>query len=212
MEEFNQEDFDEFMNRYLDNLHKAYKISAYNEIISYNKNLIDNVKMIISGHIIAILHNPNYISLLSKFHKLSVTLINGKIDISDFIILLSNNDEDRIARSIVTFNIDIINKGTSIITSRVIITYDDDEEISLIYFKSDLLDDKFRIKFNYDLKDLIEKDKEYREAGMYKNKLLVDLIDILYDILDVEEAESLATRQVYCFMKGDNDDQEEGYI
>ena len=204
-----QEDFDKFYKNYLNNLHKAYKLSTYNELISYNRYLIDSIKMVVSGHIISILHNPYYLEVLSKLHKVTVSLLDGRIDIDNFIILLSDDDNGNISETLISFNIDIYQKDKLLLSSMVINTYNDCNELSFIDFRSDLLDNELKVTSNCNIEEILDNDFKFRKVAIYKNDLLAVLSDKLYEVLDPQEADSIITRPVFFFnlnREGDNNE------
>ena len=207
MRELDPNELKDFFNRNLDNLHKAYKYTAYNDLVNYNKYLISSIKFILSGHIISILSNEYYLSVLSKIHTVTATLSNGRIDINDFIIILgSDEDEEIVDKSMFSFDMDIYMKEQIIFTSKVIVTYYDESGLSFIDFKSDLLDNEFSINNDYDIKYIINNIEKLRKVAMYKNDMLNLLSDKLYALLDPKEAENIIHRPVFIYKEGEEDE------
>ena len=198
-----------FLKRNIDNLHVAFKLNYYEQLIDWNRYMISHIRYLVSGHLLGILSNKNYYRILYKYHQVSVTIPRGKIEIDNFTVLLGVDDDNVADQSIHVFSCDIYNEQDLIFPFIVKIKYDDPSEISLLAIDSDLLYKELYVD-NYKLEDLENIDK-MRDEALSKNELLLTLADKLDELLDPDDVANIMSRTVYLVEQegGDSDEEQE---
>lgn len=208
MYDMDNEEFEDFIRRNIDNLHNAFKVNAYEELIQWNRYIISHIRYIVSGHLIGILMNKNYYEILNKLHKVTVTIKGGRLEIDNFTVLLGVNDDNGIDQSIHVFSCDIYNGDKLILPMVVKIKYDDNSTASLLSIDSKLLYEKLYID-NYNMEDLIDNDdmNKLRDEAIKKNDMLMCLANILDKLIDPGETPELMGRTVLYYKGGANNEE-----
>ena len=200
------EEFNRFTKRNLDNLHNAFKVNAYEELVSWNRYIISHIRYVVSGHIIAILLNNNYYSILKRLHKVTVTIKGGKFEIDNFYILLGVTDKKDIDQSIHVFSCDIYDGNKLILPLIVQIKYNDNSEVSILNIESELLFTNLYID-NYNLEDLVDNDNMeiLRKEAIAKNDMLLCLANTLDKLINPDDTPELIDRLVLYYKEGEQE-------
>jgi hypothetical protein len=210
MYDISNEDFEDFIKRNIDNLHNAFKVNAYEELVQWNRYIISHIRYIVSGHLIAILMNKNYYYILNKLHQVTVTIKGGRFEINNFAVLLGVDDDKNLDQSIHVFTCDIYDGNKLILPFIAKIKYDDSSTASILSIESELLYEKLYID-DYRLEDLIDNDNmtKLREEAVAKNDMLTCLANILDKLIDPSETPELIDRLVMYYKEGGEDKDEE---
>ena len=208
MNDIDNEEFEDFIRRNIDNLHNAFKINAYEELVQWNRYIISHIRYIVSGHLIGILMNKNYYEILNKLHKVTVSIRGGRLEIDNFTVLLGVNDDKDVDQSIHVFSCDIYNGDKLILPMVVKIKYDDNSTASLLSIDSKLLYEKLYID-DYRIEDLIDNDNmdKLREEAVKKNDMLMCLANVLDKLIDPTETPELMGRTVLYYKGGANNEE-----
>ena len=201
-------DNEDFIRRNIDNLHNAFKVNAYEELVQWNRYIISHIRYIVSSYLIGILMNKNYYEILNKLHKVTVTIKGGRLEIDNFVVLLGVNDDKDVDQSIHVFSCDIYNDDKLILPMVVKIKYDDNSTASILSIESELLYEKLYID-DYNLEDLIDNNNmtKLREEAVKKNDMLICLANILDKLIDPGEISELIDRTVLYYKGGANNEE-----
>lgn len=208
--EMDNEEFEEFIKRNIDNLHNAFKVNCYEELVQYNRYIISHIRYSISGHLVGILMNKNYYHILNKLHKVSVTLKGGKIDIDNFTVLLGIDNDQILDQSVHIFNCDIYDNNKLVLPLVVKIKYDDKSTASILTINSELLYEKLYVD-DYKMEDLVDNDnmEKMRVEALNKNNKLISLSNIIDRLIDPQDTAELISRPVIYYKEGGEDKDEE---
>lgn len=204
--EISDEEYNEFLKRNISSLPVAFFTAEYEKLIFYNRYLISNIQHLLTGHLISILMNGNYYNILSKLYNVTVTLKKGRIEISDFLIVIGpDKNEEKPEQSVHVFYTNIYYENSLLLNCIVEVVYSDITGFSGISIKSDTIDE-LSID-NYNEEDIVNNFVELHKIAIKKNKLLNKLIDLLEDLLDIDEASDIINRSVFL-IKGDDEDED----
>ena len=208
MHDMDNEEFEDFIRRNIDNLHNAFKVNAYEELVQWNRYIISHIRYIVSGHLIGILMNKNYYEILNKLHQVTVTIKGGRLEIDNFVVLLGVNDDKDVDQSIHVFSCDIYNGDKLILPMLVKIKYDDNSTASILSIDSELLYEKLYID-DYNIEDLIDNNdmNKLREEAVKKNDMLICLANLLDKLIDPDETPELMERTVLYYKGGANNEE-----
>ena len=215
MYEFDFEKSSEFLARNIDNLNNSFSINHYEYLIACNRELITNIRSVLTGYIVPILSNTNYYYILSKLHRVSVTITDiCRIELDKFIIIFgvngnmySDEEEYELISAMHSFDIKIIDGNEDVFSGSVQIKYNDNNEVCICDISSKIIDELFINK--YKMSEFV-KDKVYMiEKAREKNEKLAILINRLYNLLPGDDIEELINRDVYLVSNESEDDDEE---
>lgn len=203
MYEFDFEESSEFLARNMDNINNCFSINHYEYLIACNRELITNIRSVLTGYIVPILSNTNYYYILSKLHKVSVTITDiCRIELDKFIILFgvnsneySDEEEYKLVSAMHSFDIKVIDGIEDVFFGSVQIKYNDNSEVCICDISSEIIDDLFvdRYKMSEFVKNKISMIEEARK----KNDKLSIIINRLYNLLPGDDIEELINRNVY---------------
>jgi hypothetical protein len=186
------------MKKSINKLYTSLNISHYDQLYAYNDFIIKDIKDIIIGTFITILSNEYYYNILGSMHKGSINLSKGRIDISNFNLLIgTDEDKEEIEELVYVFEANFYHKDLIIFTCDIRVLYAVDVEMTKIFINSDTLDDLNAKKFdNIKVKDYDEASSIMKNV-IEQNKSLDTISFALDNLLDIEEIKNILNRYVF---------------